>query len=88
MIGYNFLVLFNDRFHKFNLCRFKSNVFYQLNREKRKFRFVTIFQHMNVQWFVVVRVELENETEEYKYSWHGFFFAKIGNNSITRKKKE
>lgn len=36
---------------------------------------------------MVVRVELEDKTEEYKYCWHSFFFAKIGNYFITHKSK-
>jgi hypothetical protein len=32
---------------------------------------------------MVIGVELEDKTEEYKYSWHRFFFAKIGNKFIT-----
>lgn len=40
---------------------------------------------MNMQRFMVVRVELKDKTEEYKYCWHSFFFAKIGNNFITSK---
>lgn len=40
---------------------------------------------MNVQGLVVVRVKLKDKTQEYKYSWNGFFFAKIGNDLITSK---
>ena len=57
----------------------------ELDREERKFGFVAILKHMNVQGLMVVRVEFKDKTEEYKYCWHGFFFAKIGNNLITSK---
>ena len=40
---------------------------------------------MDVQRLVVISVGLEDKTEEYKYCWHGFFFANIGNYFITCK---
>ena len=40
---------------------------------------------MNVQRLMIVRVKLKNKTEEYKYGWQGFFYAKIGNIFITSK---
>ena len=85
MFGYNLLVFLNNGLNKLYLSLLKSLVFYELNGEERKLRFVSVFQYMNVQRLVVIRIKLKNKTEEYKNSWHSFFFAKIGNNFITYK---
>lgn len=48
--------------------------------------FFSILNHMDMNWFVVIGVELENITEEYEYGWNTLillFFAKINKNFHT-----
>lgn len=87
MLGNDLLVFFDDGFHKLYFCRLQSVVLDQAHRRYRKFGMCASLYNMDVDGKMLVRVELEDKSENDEYSGHIFLFvtAKIGNNFITIK---
>ena len=38
------------------------------------FCFISILDNMDMNWFMIIRIKHESESEKYKYCWHRFFF--------------
>ena len=90
MCCYDFNILFDYRFDKFQFLLFELVVGDHFDREYVVFCLAAIFYHMNVDWRMVIGIKVESVTEKDEDSWHKasfrFYTAKLGNKIITSKK--
>ena len=53
---------------------FESMVINLGQRRYIVFCFISILDNMDMNWFMIIRIKHESESEKYKYCWHRFFF--------------
>ena len=68
------LILRNNRFYQSNIMLFESMVINLGQRGYIVFCFISILDNMDMNWFMIIRIKHESESEKYKYCWHRFFF--------------
>ena len=67
--GYDFFILLDNRFDNRYLLLFETMIVNLLYRSYIILRFTIVFDNVDVNWIMVVRIEHESEAKEDEYFW-------------------